>query len=76
MSSIADQALSLPPTERLRLIDAIWRSLSAVPDDIPVTEDVLDELERRRERYRKDPSSLRDWEDVKASISQKRGKKN
>lgn len=73
MPSLADQALSLPPAGRLRLIDQIWQSLATHPEDIPVTESVLDELDRRRKRYQDDPTSLRDWDEVQHKIAEERG---
>ncbi len=76
MSVIADQALDLPPAQRLRLIDKIWRSLSVDPDQIPVQETVLDELDSRRKKYKEKPSSLQDWADLKKTISQNRGETN
>ncbi len=74
MSVIAEQALDLPPAQRLQLIDEIWRSLSADPDQIPVPELLLNELEARRKRYQTDPSTLGDWDDLKQTIIQQRGK--
>jgi hypothetical protein len=37
---------------------------------------VLDELERRRERYQENPNSLSDWKDVKHRVAEERAKEN
>lgn len=66
MSALHAQISSLPPDERLNLIDEIWESLSVAPETLPVPDEVLDELARRRERYCSDPDSLQDWEEFRA----------
>lgn len=41
------QLLELPQEERLALLEALWDSLSAQPDRIPIPQWHLDELDRR-----------------------------
>jgi len=55
------QLLELPPAERLQLVEAIWDSLVEVPEAVPVSEDVREELDRRLAAYYADPSSARPW---------------
>jgi putative addiction module component (TIGR02574 family) len=36
--------------------------------DVPASPALLEELDRRHEEYRKDPSSVSSWEEAKARI--------
>jgi putative addiction module component (TIGR02574 family) len=62
------ELLTLPPAERLQLVEAIWDSLAEVPDVIPIGDDLRDELDRRLAAYRANPSSARSWADIKAEL--------
>jgi putative addiction module component (TIGR02574 family) len=46
----------------------LWDDLSSNPDEIPVTEEQLNELDRRFEEYRQDPDKVVTWEEAKARI--------
>ena len=71
MTALASEALRLPTTERLRLIEEVWDSLSSEPAKLPVSEADMHELERRRKRYMTDPDSLIDWKALKQQIGLK-----
>jgi putative addiction module component (TIGR02574 family) len=45
--ALRDQIMRLPPAERLRLVEDIWDSLTVSPDEVPVPDWHLEELERR-----------------------------
>lgn len=62
------QLLELPPTERLQLIEALWDSLVELPEAVPVSDDVREELDRRLAAYYADPSSARPWDEIKAEL--------
>jgi len=62
------EILNLPPAERLRLLEAIWDSLTEVPEAIPVSQELRDELERRLQNYYRNPDSARPWEEIKDAI--------
>ena len=62
MSANIDELLSLPADERLRIVEAIWDSIAAEPDSIPVTEAQKREIESRLEEYRRNPSIAIPWE--------------
>ena len=72
MTALATEAVRLPPSERLRLIQEVWESLAASPEQIPTSSDQLHELEERRKRYRANPESLVDWEELKEKIRERR----
>ncbi len=60
--------LELPASERLQLIEAIWDSLVEVPEAVPISDDVKDELDRRLEAYYADPTSARPWDEIKQEL--------
>jgi putative addiction module component (TIGR02574 family) len=62
------QLLELPPTERLQLVEALWDSLVEVPEAIPISADIREELDRRLAAYYADPSSARPWDEIKAEL--------
>ena len=41
------EILALPVLERVRLVEAIWDSISAVPEALPLTRWQKEELDRR-----------------------------
>ena len=46
----------------------LLKSLKINSDEIPVTEEQLNELDRRFEEYRRDPDKVVTWEEAKARI--------
>ena len=62
------QLLELPPAERLQLVEAIWDSLLEVPEAVPVSEEVREELDRRLAAYYAAPGSARPWDEIKAEL--------
>jgi putative addiction module component (TIGR02574 family) len=62
------ELLELPPDQRLQLVEAIWDSLVEVPDAVPITDDLREELDRRLAAYYDDPSSARPWREIKDEL--------
>jgi putative addiction module component (TIGR02574 family) len=62
------EILELPPAERLQLLEAIWDSLTSVPEAIPVSQEIRDELDRRLESYYENPDSARPWKEIKEKL--------
>jgi putative addiction module component (TIGR02574 family) len=58
----------LSAAEKFALAIELWDELSSKPDEIPVTEEQLNEMDRRFEEYQRDPDKVVSWEDVKARI--------
>jgi putative addiction module component (TIGR02574 family) len=54
--------------EKLLLASELWDEVIAQGEDIPVSQHILDELDRRMEEYRRDPSTASPWEEVKQRI--------
>lgn len=71
LSSQRTELLKLSPSERLLLVQDLWDSLDT--EDIPITEEQKDELDRRKTAYQANPASGRSWEDVKRRIIEKHG---
>ena len=62
------QFLELPVADRLELVEAIWDSLTEVPEAVPISDEVKEELDRRLAAYYADPSSARPWEEIRAEL--------
>ena len=62
------EILALPVAERMRLVEVIWDSISAVPDALPLTQWQKDELDRRLAEFEADPDSGATLEEVFARI--------
>lgn len=62
------QILALPVSERMRLVEAIWDSISAVPEALPLTQWQREELDRRLAEFESDPDSGATLEEVFARI--------
>ena len=66
------EILSLPLDDRMEIVDAIWASISAVPDALPLTDWQKEELDRRLDEMEADPDGGLTMEEVFAAI--RRGK--
>ena len=62
------EILSLPVAERVRLVEAVWDSISAVPEALPLTQWQKEELERRLAEFETDPDAGSSLEEVFARI--------
>jgi putative addiction module component (TIGR02574 family) len=66
-AALRKELMELPPTERLELVEELWDSLA--PEDLPpVTDEQMQELERRYEALVRDPSRGSSWEDARARL--------
>jgi putative addiction module component (TIGR02574 family) len=50
------------------LVEAIWDSLVDVPEAIPISDDVREELDRRLEAYYADRSTARPWREIRNEL--------
>ncbi|MGH9783757.1 MAG: addiction module protein [Terriglobia bacterium] len=62
------EILALPVQERVRLVEAIWDSISAFPEALPLTQWQREELDRRLAEFEADPEAGSTLEDVFARI--------
>ena len=58
----------LSPEEKLILVGELWDDLASQPDAFPQRADHVKLLQERLEDYRKHPSDLVAWEEIKARI--------
>ena len=49
--------LELPLAERLRLVELLWDSIAAVPETVPIPDEVKTELDRRLADFEADPEA-------------------
>lgn len=62
------EILELPIAERVRLVEVIWDSISAVPEALALTQWQREELDRRLDEFESDPDSGVTLEDVLVQI--------
>jgi putative addiction module component (TIGR02574 family) len=67
-SDLVAEILELPVPERVRLVEIIWESISAVPDSLPLTPWQREELDRRLADYSADPAGGNSLEEVISRI--------
>ena len=65
--------LELGAVEKLELVEALWDSIAAVPEQVPIADWQKTELDRRKENYLRNPDSGSSWEEVKRRIQQRNG---
>jgi len=62
------EVFELPVSERIRAVQAIWDSVAADAERVPVTEWQKAELERRLRGYRANPDQGASWDEVEARL--------
>ena len=62
---------SLSPEERLHLLDALWESLSATPEAVPLTSAQREELDRRLDELDREGPTGIPWEEVLRRIRER-----
>jgi len=62
------EILSLPVEERMEIAEAIWASISAAPDAMPLADWQKEELDRRLAEMDADPDGGLTMEEVFAAI--------
>lgn len=65
---LVTEILTLSVAERVRLVEAIWDSISAVPGALPLTDLQEQELDRRLAEFEADPEEGSTLEEVFARI--------
>jgi len=69
MSDLRNQIETLSVAEKVDLLDAVWESLEA--GMAPLTDEQRSELDRRLEKYKRNPSDVIPWEQVKSRLFRK-----
>lgn len=73
MSEPAFNIEQLSPEERLQLLDRLWESLRAHPDQLPLTAAQRDELDRRLEELDRGETDGIPWNEVLERIRNREG---
>jgi putative addiction module component (TIGR02574 family) len=63
-----DSIKQLGVAERVRLVQDIWETLQPTAEELPLTEEQRQLIDRRLEEHRRDPDSAIPWEQVEARI--------
>jgi putative addiction module component (TIGR02574 family) len=63
-----DSIKRLSVAARVRLVQDIWDTLQPTAEELPLTEERRQLIDRRLEEHRRDPDSAIPWEQVKARI--------
>jgi len=71
MGNPLSEILELSVPERIQLVEDIWDSIACVPNELSLTDEQKDELDRRLQDFRADPSGNIPWSEVKAGILQR-----
>jgi putative addiction module component (TIGR02574 family) len=71
VANIKKQALALKPAERIRLVQEIWDSIAAEPENVEVPEEHLRLIEERLREHERDPSKVMSLPQVKRKIQRK-----
>lgn len=64
----------LTPSEKLQLVEDLWDDLASHPEDVPVLDWQLEEVERRKANLMQNPGSGLEWEAVKRRVRGRHGR--
>jgi putative addiction module component (TIGR02574 family) len=70
----SDSVFELSPAEKLQLVEDLWDDLASTPEDVPIHDWQIRELERRKENLREDPGSGLSWDEVTQRIRRRHGR--
>jgi putative addiction module component (TIGR02574 family) len=69
MNALLSELLDLEVTEKLELLEALWDSVAATPEAVPVTDWQKEELSARKRAYREGSDAGVTWDEVKERIT-------
>jgi putative addiction module component (TIGR02574 family) len=58
----------LSVADRLALLEEIWESIAATPEELPLTEEQKRLLDRRLAELDANPENVLSWEEIKAHV--------
>ncbi len=71
MSSInIQEILKLSVEERIEIVEAVWDSIAASPESLPVTAAQKRELDRRLAEHRANPEAGKTWKEIQDSLDE------
>lgn len=72
MNSNVSDILELSISERIQIVEDIWDSIATEINEVPLTDDLREELDLRLEAYHKNPEDGVSWEGLKDRLSRSR----
>ena len=63
-----DDLMELNIEERLVFLEDAWDRIAAEPDSVPLTQAQREELDRRLEAHRRNPSRGSSWKEVRSRL--------
>jgi putative addiction module component (TIGR02574 family) len=75
-AAIEKEFRALTVAERVELVGELWELLAAAPEEIPILEGHIRELQRRRQLYEADPNRAIPWTQAKAMILKRNAKRS
>lgn len=73
MSSEFAHLLTLDVPQKLELIGALWQSIEDTPQQLPASDELIAELDRRKAAAEQNPESLVPWERIQQRLGLSRG---
>ncbi len=74
MKPTTESVFDLSPSEKLQLVEDLWDDLAATPENVPVHDWQIQELERRQAHLKANPASGLSWEEVQRRIRSRHGR--
>jgi putative addiction module component (TIGR02574 family) len=63
-----EQILQLSVAERIQLVEAIWDSIAATPEALPLSPAQQEELDNRIAAYEQEPNAGISWDQLKTKL--------
>ena len=70
-AALLETARSLPLSERVELLEALWDSIVGEGYEPPLTDAQAAELDRRLQAHRRNPDEVVPWQQIKAAAETK-----
>lgn len=67
--SVQTEIFNLSVAERLTLVEDIWDSIAKDADEMELSQELRDELDRRMEEHRNDPEAGVTWEKLDSRLA-------
>jgi len=72
MSTPIDELSKLPLSQRLEIVEALWDSIAADAERLPLTEKQAEELDRRLGAHEANPQQGVSWEQLRDRLRKSR----
>jgi putative addiction module component (TIGR02574 family) len=59
----------LSPSEKLMFVSELWNDLEEHPSEVPVSREIIEELDRRMKHFQQHPEEFTTWDAVKQRIA-------